>query len=43
VLRATPWRIVRTFRVAETTTGDDEAALIEKLPRKSGGAVPEPR
>jgi 4-amino-4-deoxy-L-arabinose transferase-like glycosyltransferase len=36
VLHATRWRIVRTFRVAETTTGDDEAALIEKLPRVAG-------
>jgi 4-amino-4-deoxy-L-arabinose transferase-like glycosyltransferase len=36
VLRATHWRVVRTFRVAETTTGDDEAALIEKLPRAAG-------
>jgi hypothetical protein len=40
VLRATRWRIVRTFRVAETTTGDDEAALIEKLPRTAGAADP---
>jgi hypothetical protein len=43
VLRATPWRIVRTFRVAETTTGDDEAALIEKLPRTTGAAARETR
>ena len=39
VLRATRWRVVRTFRVAETTTGDDEAVLIEKLP---GPRVPAP-
>jgi hypothetical protein len=43
VLHATRWRIVRTFRVAETTTGDDEAALIEKLPRGSGAAAQERR
>ena len=43
VLHATRWRIVRTFRVAETTTGDDEAALIEKLPRGPGAAVQERR
>jgi hypothetical protein len=43
VLRATRWRIVRTFRVAETTTGDDEAALIEKLPRAPGGSGQESR
>jgi len=43
VLRATRWRIVRTFRVAETTMGDDEAALIEKLPRAPGAAGPERR
>jgi 4-amino-4-deoxy-L-arabinose transferase-like glycosyltransferase len=29
VLRHRPWRIVRTFPVAETTSGHDEAALIE--------------
>ena len=40
VLRATRWRIVRTFRVAETTTGDDQAALIEKVPRTAGAADP---
>ncbi|MFO7693542.1 MAG: glycosyltransferase family 39 protein [Vicinamibacterales bacterium] len=39
VLRGTRWRVVRTFRVAETTTGDDEAALIEKLPREDGANV----
>ncbi len=43
VLHATRWRIVRTFRVAETTTGDDEAALIEKLPRAPGGSGQERR
>ena len=43
VLRATRWRILRSFRVAETQTGDDEAALIEKLPRESGAASLEPR
>jgi 4-amino-4-deoxy-L-arabinose transferase-like glycosyltransferase len=43
VLHATRWRIVRTFRVAETTTGDDEAALIEKLPRIPAAAGPERR
>ena len=43
VLRASRWRIVRTFRVAETTTGGDEAALIEKLPRGSGAAARERR
>jgi 4-amino-4-deoxy-L-arabinose transferase-like glycosyltransferase len=43
VLRGTRWRIVRTFRVAETTTGDDEAALIEKLPRPGGATPPETR
>ena len=37
VLQSTRWRIVQRFRVAETTTGDDEAALIEKLP---GGPSP---
>ena len=40
VLRSRGWRIVRTFRVAETTTGDDEAALIEKLPREDRTASP---
>ncbi len=43
VLHASRWRIVRTFRVAETTTGDDEAALIEKLPRGAGAAALERR
>jgi len=43
VLRATRWRVLRTFRVAETTTGDDEAALIEKLPRAAGAASRETR
>jgi 4-amino-4-deoxy-L-arabinose transferase-like glycosyltransferase len=33
VLRASPWRVIRRFRVAESTTGEDEAALIEKVPR----------
>ena len=40
VLRSSRWRIVRTFRVAETTTGDDEAALLEKLPRRDSTAGP---
>jgi hypothetical protein len=43
VLRATRWRVLRTFRVAETTTGDDEAALIERLPRAAGAASRETR
>jgi hypothetical protein len=43
VLRATRWRVVRTFRVAETTTGDDEAALIEKLPQSGSAGAPEVR
>ncbi len=43
VLRGGRWRVVRTFRVAETTTGDDEAALIEKLPRAAGAASREIR
>ena len=43
VLRATRWRVVRTFRVAETTTGDDEAALIEKLPQSGAAGAPEVR
>ena len=43
VLHASRWRIVRTFRVAETTTGDDEAALIERLPRGTGAAALERR
>jgi 4-amino-4-deoxy-L-arabinose transferase-like glycosyltransferase len=29
VLSQRPWRVVRTFRVSESTSGDDEAALIE--------------
>jgi len=33
VLRASRWRVIRRFRVTESSTGDDEAALIEKLPR----------
>ena len=40
VLRSSRWRIVRTFRVAETTTGDDEAALLEKLPPRDSTANP---
>jgi len=32
VLAHRPWRIVRTFRVSETTSGNDEAALVEFLP-----------
>ncbi|MBM4130759.1 glycosyltransferase family 39 protein [bacterium] len=36
VLDDRPWRIVRTFTVAESPSGDDEAALIEKLPRPAG-------
>ena len=44
VLDAQPWRTLRTFRVAETPGGDDEAALIEKLPRlPAGGAGNVPR
>jgi len=35
VLAHRPWRIVRTFRVFESTSGDDEAALIEFLPAPS--------
>ena len=40
VLAHRPWRIVRTFRVSESTTGDDEAALVEFVP---AAAVPAPR
>jgi hypothetical protein len=40
VLRASPWRVVRRFRVAESSTGDDEAALIEKVQRRGPAAPP---
>jgi len=43
VLQATRWRVVHRFRVAETSTGDDEAALIEKLPALPRGAGSETR
>jgi 4-amino-4-deoxy-L-arabinose transferase-like glycosyltransferase len=38
VLAHRTWRIVRTFRVSESSSGDDEAALIEFVP-----AAPAPR
>jgi 4-amino-4-deoxy-L-arabinose transferase-like glycosyltransferase len=37
VLRASRFKVVRRFRVAESSTGDDEAALLEKVPP---GAAP---
>ena len=40
VLAHRPWRIVRTFRVSESTSGDDEAALIEFVP---AAPTPAPR
>jgi 4-amino-4-deoxy-L-arabinose transferase-like glycosyltransferase len=43
VLQASRWRVVHRFRVAETSTGDDEAALIEKLPGAPRELVPETR
>jgi hypothetical protein len=43
VLQAARWRVVHRFRVAETSTGDDEAALIEKLPGPARSAAPEAR
>ena len=43
VLQATRWRVVHRFRVAETSSGDDEAALIEKLPGLPGPSGPEAR
>ncbi len=33
VLRASRWQVVKRFRVAESPTGDDEAALLERVPR----------
>jgi hypothetical protein len=36
VLDAQPWRVLHTFRVAESPGGHDEAALIEKGPRTRG-------
>jgi 4-amino-4-deoxy-L-arabinose transferase-like glycosyltransferase len=38
VLAHRRWRVVRTFRVAESASGDDEAALVEFVP-----AAPAPR
>jgi 4-amino-4-deoxy-L-arabinose transferase-like glycosyltransferase len=43
VLQATGWRVVHRFRVAETRTGDDEAALIEKRPGPPGASGAEAR
>ncbi len=40
VLAHRRWRIVRTFRVSESTSGDDEAALVEFVP---AAAAPAPR
>jgi 4-amino-4-deoxy-L-arabinose transferase-like glycosyltransferase len=31
------WKVVRTFRVRESFSGDDEAVLLEKLGRKAAG------
>ena len=38
VLRASKGQVVKRFRVAESPTGDDEAALLEKMPRPAAPA-----
>ncbi len=43
VLRATRWRVVERFPVAESSTGDDEAAILEKLPPAPAPAAVERR
>jgi len=43
VLRATRWRVVERFPVAESSTGDDEAAILEKLPPAPAPAAAERR
>ncbi|HPK72012.1 MAG TPA: hypothetical protein PLN93_08745, partial [Vicinamibacterales bacterium] len=41
VLGATAWTVVERFPVAESPAGNDEAALIEKLPRAGSGTPAE--
>ncbi|HNV02451.1 MAG TPA: glycosyltransferase family 39 protein [Vicinamibacterales bacterium] len=43
VLGATAWTVVERFPVAESPAGNDEAALIEKLPRAGSGTPAERR